>query len=149
MFFVDKRLVKIIHFLLGLTILLSAIEIGCCEAYQQGQPGGEWSGEEIDIVKEKVNLTHNNKKVLCKWNSLFCSGPFILQILQMLKCAQRAQIGKSYARRSNLHNCIDSNGKICFRGKNVTQSKELLNESKEGLDCWGVGIPQVVIAHDK
>ena len=73
-----------------------------------------------------------------------------LQIVQMLKCAQKAQIGKSYAGRSNLHTCIDSNGKFCYSpATNVTQSEELLNESKEGLDCWGVeGLPDDLLSKD-
>ena len=41
--------------LISLTILLFAIATGFCKPYQPGEPGGEWSGEEIDIVKEKVN----------------------------------------------------------------------------------------------
>ena len=71
----------------------------------------------------------------------------ILQILQMLKCAQKAQIGKSYAGRFNLHNCIKNNG--YSPAINVTQSEELLNESKEGLDCWGVdGLPDDLLSKD-
>merc|ERR1719295_1247790 len=98
-------------FLLSLTIFLAAVVIASCEPYQPGQPGGEWSEEEIDIVREKI--------------------------LQMLKCAQKAQIPKSFAGRTSLHNCIDSNGEACYypSATTPTQSKELLNASKEGLDC--------------
>ena len=68
----------------------------------------------------------------------------------MLKCAQKAQIGKGYAVRYSLQRCIDSNGKSCYgRATNVTQSKELLNESKEGLDCWRVeGLPDDLLSED-
>ena len=81
---------------------------------------------------------------------MFGDNPRILQILQMLKCAQKAQIGGGYAGRSSLQNCIDSNGKKCYsRATNVTQSKELLNESKKGLDCWRVeGLPDDLLSKD-
>ena len=55
MSFINVRLVKMNDFLLSLTILLAAVVIASCEPYQPGQPGGEWSEEEIDIVREKVN----------------------------------------------------------------------------------------------
>ena len=55
MSFIDVRLIKMNDFLLSLTILLAAVVIASCEPYQPGQPGGEWSEEEIDIVREKVN----------------------------------------------------------------------------------------------
>ena len=73
----------------------------------------------------------------------------------MLKCAQKAQIPKVYAGRTSLHNCIDSNGKACYypfvnvTQSKVTQSKELLNASKEGLDCWNVeGLPDDLLSED-
>ena len=68
----------------------------------------------------------------------------------MLKCAQKAQIPGALAARTGLHNCIDSNGEVCYYpAVNVTQSKELLNASKEGLDCWNVeGLPDDLLSED-
>ena len=55
MSFINVRLVKMNDFLLSLTIFLAAVVIASWEPSQPGQPGGEWSEEEIDIVREKVN----------------------------------------------------------------------------------------------